>query len=214
MSLDFASDGKPEIGAVFANSGKVIIPLTVLEIFDEETAMKFTDPVPAISGHYRTSQLTDKPGAGRDHYANEAYSEFRRKFQADPAVDFLVCGDFNTEPDNESVVKHLHAGSDPQAVRNAREEPLLLDMFAGKDPAKFGTHYYHKPLIYDHVCISAGLLDDKGWTCLTDTAQTWTQGMIRGGAPHREPWRFGNEKASGGRGYSDHFPVTVKLKVN
>jgi endonuclease/exonuclease/phosphatase family metal-dependent hydrolase len=161
-----------------------------------------------------TSQLTDKTGAGRDHYANEAYNEFQRKFQQDPGVDFLLCGDFNTEPGDESVVKNLHAGGDAQAVRNARQEPELLDLFTGKDPAKFGTIYYKKPLIYDQICVSAGLLDDKGWTCLTDSANTWTQGLIRSGATHRQPWRFGNERDSGGRGYSDHFPVTVKLRVN
>ena len=27
------------------------------------------------------------------------------------------------------------------------------------------------------------------------------------------PWRFGGEKEKGPRGYSDHFPVTVKLKA-
>ena len=164
-----------------------------------------------VATHW-TSQLTDKTGRGRDHYANEIYGEYTRKFRADPAVELLVCGDFNTEPSDETVVKQLHAGAEAEAVRNARE-PLLLDLFAGKNPASFGTHYYNKPLIYDQICVSSGLLDDKGWTCLTDTAQTWTQGLIRPGSTRRQPWRFGNERDSGGRGYSDHFPVTVKLKV-
>ena len=164
-----------------------------------------------VATHW-TSQLTDKTGHGRDHYADEIYREYSHKFRSDPAIDLLVCGDFNTEPSDEAVVQHLHAGADAETARNARE-PLLFDLFAGKSPAQFGTHYYNRPLIYDHICVSAGLLDDKGWTCLTDTAQTWTQGMIRPGSTLRKPWRFGNERDSGGRGYSDHFPVTVKLRV-
>jgi endonuclease/exonuclease/phosphatase family metal-dependent hydrolase len=164
-----------------------------------------------VATHW-TSQLTDKTGHGREHYAKEIYGEYTRRFRSDPGVDLLVCGDFNTEPSDEAVVQHLHAGADIDAVRIAHE-PLLLDLFAGKNPANFGTHYYNKPLIYDQICVSSGLLDEKGWTCLTDTAQTWTQGMIRPGSTRRQPWRFGNERDSGGRGYSDHFPVTVKLKV-
>jgi hypothetical protein len=30
----------------------------------------------------------------------------------------------------------------------------------------------------------------------------------------KRPWRFGSEHDKGPRGYSDHFPVTVRLKVN
>ena len=84
---------------------------------------------------------------------------------------------------------------------------------AGKDPNQFGTHYYSKPLIYDHICVSPGLLDAAGWTCDVTSIQTVTEGMIKSGAKRRQPWRFGNEKDTIARGYSDHFPVVVKLKV-
>ena len=40
VGFDFSSDAKTEIGAFFRKSGKVIIPLTVREILDEELAMK------------------------------------------------------------------------------------------------------------------------------------------------------------------------------
>ena len=40
VSFDFTSDALTEINAFFRKSGKVIIPLTVQEILDEEIAMK------------------------------------------------------------------------------------------------------------------------------------------------------------------------------
>jgi hypothetical protein len=40
VSFDFTSDAKTEIGSFFKTTGKVIIPLTVREILDEEIAMK------------------------------------------------------------------------------------------------------------------------------------------------------------------------------
>jgi hypothetical protein len=40
VSFDFTSDAITEIGAFFRNTGKVIVPLTVREILDEELAMR------------------------------------------------------------------------------------------------------------------------------------------------------------------------------
>ena len=43
---------------------------------------------------------------------------------------------------------------------------------------------------------------------------TADRSLVRPGSTNHAPWRFGNEKDTGsGRGYSDHFPVTVRLKV-
>lgn len=40
VSFDFSSDAITEIGSFFKNTGKVIVPLTVRDILDEELARK------------------------------------------------------------------------------------------------------------------------------------------------------------------------------
>jgi len=40
LSFDYSSDALSEIQAYFKKSGKVIVPLTVKEILDEQIAMK------------------------------------------------------------------------------------------------------------------------------------------------------------------------------
>jgi hypothetical protein len=40
VAFDFSSDALTEVGRFFKQSGKVIIPLTVREILDEEIARK------------------------------------------------------------------------------------------------------------------------------------------------------------------------------
>jgi hypothetical protein len=40
VSFDFSSEALSEIGFFFKNTGKVIVPLTVREILDEEIARK------------------------------------------------------------------------------------------------------------------------------------------------------------------------------
>jgi len=173
-----------------------------------------------IASHW-TSQLKQRDGsdgdAGRDKYANSIYEVFRAAAKKNPDCDFLVCGDFNDTPDALPVVKNLGAIGDKEKVKSTVEEPYFLDLLTGKEASKFGTIFYNgKPLIYDHICVSRGLLDDKGWSADPDSVHTETAGLIRKGATRREPWRFGNpghEMKDDDRGFSDHFPVTVRLKV-
>jgi hypothetical protein len=88
---------------------------------------------------------------------------------------------------------------------------------AGKSPEQFGTLWYGgHPLIYDHICVAAGLLDTRGWGCDPDSVAVMTEGLIRRGGTRRQPWRFGDPDAKtrpAERGYADHFPVTVRLTV-
>jgi endonuclease/exonuclease/phosphatase family metal-dependent hydrolase len=167
-----------------------------------------------IASHW-TSRLTEKEGEerkghGREDYADKIYGEFRAMWTRNPAVELLICGDFNDTPDGTSVKDHLHAGHDAAAVRSNRE-PVLLDLFADKDPDRYGTHYYKRWFIFDHIAISPGLLDDRGWTCEVDSVATVRTPPRPNDRLHR-PWSFSSPK-HGERGYSDHFPVTVKLRV-
>lgn len=161
-----------------------------------------------------TSRLSDDKGDKRAKYADLIYGRANEVYHSDPKADIIVCGDFNDEPADPAVRNNLRAGGELAAVRDAREL-RFLDLMAGKDPRKYGTHYYKsQPAIYDHICISPGLLDDRGWSCDVNSIQTVTDGLIRPGSTRRQPWRFGNERDTMARGYSDHFPVAVKLKVN
>ena len=169
-----------------------------------------------IASHW-TSQLGRNGGhgeAGRDKYADALADLVAGALGRDPAADLLVCGDFNDTPDSEPVSGRLHATADRAAVRAGADPPRLLDLLAGKPADQFGTIYFHGPLIYDHICVSAGLLDGAGWGCDPDSVRTERDGLTRRGV-RTEPWRFGNPRGAptGGRGYSDHFPVTVRLSV-
>jgi hypothetical protein len=173
-----------------------------------------------ISSHW-TSQLRQRDGSdgddGRTNYAVAIYERFRELNKKDINTDVLICGDFNDTPEADPVVKALGAIGDVTKVKPTDNEPFFLNLMTGKDPTKFGTLWYNgKPLIYDHICVSPGMLDDKGWSVDPKSIQTYTTGLIRKGATRREPWRFGDpdkDIKDADRGYADHFPVLVKLKV-
>jgi endonuclease/exonuclease/phosphatase family metal-dependent hydrolase len=172
-----------------------------------------------IASHW-TSQLSDKTGKGRAKYADIIYGRFRQIWTANHDIDLLVCGDFNDTPDSAPVTEHLHATGDRSALLGPEGEPRLFNLAAGKDPEKYGSHMFRRGwYIYDQIAVSPGLLNEKGWTCLPDTFRTVRLPTMQN--RYGGPWSFdrdhsGNkvEKSGGERGVSDHFPVTVRLKVS
>jgi endonuclease/exonuclease/phosphatase family metal-dependent hydrolase len=166
-----------------------------------------------IASHW-TSRVSDERGDRRGKYGDQIYGIFKGMWKSNPKVDLLVCGDFNDTPDSAAVRKHLRATGDLQAVLQPQADPSLYNLFADKEAgAGFGTHYYAGNwYIFDEIVVSPGLLDEEGWTCERESVRT-VNSLMRPGDKHRRPWRFGNERDSGQRGYSDHFPVTVRLRV-
>lgn len=158
-----------------------------------------------------TSRVSDVEGDDRDKYGDLCYDVYKAMYLRNPKVDFLVCGDFNDPPDDDSVTKHLHAVGVREFRRGGGPEPLLLDLFADKVGGNVGTHYYRgKWLCFDQICVSPGMLDDEGWSCDPASARI-VDNLTADAKGH--PHRFGNEKDKAVRGWSDHFPVTVRLHV-
>lgn len=160
-----------------------------------------------------TSRVKDSGEAGRSSYADKIYGAANAIFKANPKADILICGDFNDNPDDTAVIENLHATGDINKVRGSAESLMLFNLMADKDPSKFGTHYYSGWHIFDQIVVSPGMLDNDGWSCVVESVET-IRTLTKPGDRIGRPWRFGSEKEKGTRGYSDHFPVTVKLKVH
>jgi endonuclease/exonuclease/phosphatase family metal-dependent hydrolase len=163
-----------------------------------------------------TSRVSDKQGEGREHYAQQIYGRFKAMYRSNPKVDFLVCGDFNDNPDDKSVTEYLHATSDLAKVQAGGDEPLLYNLFGEwwqkNKGGKVGSHFYRgHAYVFDQIAVSPALLDKEGWTCEVDTARIYNRHDFVDKKGH--PIRFGNPRDKGERGASDHFPVTVRLQV-
>src|SRR5262249_23155640 len=128
-----------------------------------------------VPSHW-TSRVSDEEGGGRDKYADLIYGRYRAMYKSNPDVDFLVCGDFNDTPDDDSVRDHLHGVGDEDAVRRRGGE-LLFDLMAGRDPEAFATHAYGKKwFVFDQMVVSPGMLDRKGWSCDPETLAVVREG--------------------------------------
>jgi endonuclease/exonuclease/phosphatase family metal-dependent hydrolase len=170
-----------------------------------------------LASHWtsRVSSKENEEGTGRDKYAELIYGRFHALYKRDPAADLVVSGDFNDDPDDDSVKDYLHATGNVKAVEAFGAEPRLLDLFADRDPAKYGTHWHRgKWHIFDQIVVSPGMLDNRGWSCDPDSARA-----VHDLTADRRgrPMDFGDENDKvplEARGYSDHFPVTVRLHVH
>jgi endonuclease/exonuclease/phosphatase family metal-dependent hydrolase len=168
-----------------------------------------------VASHW-TSQISDdgsRKEGGRNGYAAVIAEVYQRAIQANPNVDFLVCGDFNDTPESEAVSHTLHMVGDYRQVTTHAEPPRLFGLLSGKSPNEFGTIYYKKPLIYDQIGVSPGMFDNRGWGYDPSSVAVPIEGLEEPGARGRHPWRFGSPKDAHSRGYSDHFPVVVTLRV-
>jgi endonuclease/exonuclease/phosphatase family metal-dependent hydrolase len=167
-----------------------------------------------IASHW-TSQVADAHGDMRDKYADQIYGTVRGMVHSNPQAKVLICGDFNDTPDRDSVVRHLHASGNRDRVLASRNELSLYDLVADRDPnAGYGTHSYrNRWLIYDHIAVTPGMLSPPGWVVLPDTLQV-INSLARPHDRFKRPWRFGSPRDRFERGYSDHFPVTVRLKID
>jgi endonuclease/exonuclease/phosphatase family metal-dependent hydrolase len=170
-----------------------------------------------VASHW-TSQLSDdgtRETGGRAGYAATIAELYHDAIVANPRVDFLVCGDFNDTPESDVVRNKLGMVGDWRLVTPDARPPRLFGLLSGKSPDQFGTYFYNnKPLIYDQVGVSPGMLDNIGWGYVPESVRVPTDGLIRQGTKGRRPWRFGSPTDDAvGRGYSDHFPVVATLQV-
>src|SRR5262249_3086285 len=157
------------------------------------------------------SRLKEGNESARKEYADKLYGAATAMYLNDPQVDLVICGDFNDTPADPSVKEHLHATGDLQAVRTGGERLQWLNLMADKDSDVVTPHYHNRLVIFDQIVVSPGMLDNLGWSCQSSSVQT-VSSLAKPGARQRRPWRFGGEKETRQRGYSDHFPVTVKLQ--
>jgi endonuclease/exonuclease/phosphatase family metal-dependent hydrolase len=181
----------------------------ILEVRLSENKHELT----VIISHW-TSRVSDKIGKGRSNYARVIHADFQAAYRKNPAVDYLVCGDFNDTPTDAAVERDLGAVGDLNKVLSLRKNdpPLLFNPFAALAAKNKGTHYFgDRAYVFDNVCLSPGLLDGEGWGYVKDSARIVEKLTFRGrpdrfgGPADRRPWR--------NRGASDHYPVTIELRV-
>jgi len=128
----------------------------------------------------------------------------------------ISMGDFNDEPYNRSMREYLLGTRDPGRVRYSRSGHMLNLMWPlmkGHDP---GTYLYKSDWnMLDQFLESYGMLHTASNVRVKqNTVEIFKPDILK--AAGGKARKFSRPSARGGvdlDGFSDHFPITVKLNV-
>jgi len=125
-------------------------------------------------------------------------------------VRILLMGDFNDTPDAEAIANVLNASNNADAEPNRQ----LYNAFAQMAEEKKGSYYYKGEWdMIDQMMMTKSLLTGKNLRYIPNSATIFQEDRITeqegkfAGAPLRT---YAGKKYLGG--FSDHFPVYIKLQ--
>ncbi len=136
----------------------------------------------------------------------------RSKFDKDVAI--IVMGDFNDEPFNRSITDYALGQKDSSIVKSKRvQKPYLFNLMWSLQKDNSGTHYFDGWAMLDQILVNRPLLRNEGSLHLVpDSCEIFkTQAMLK----FEKPRRFGRPskaKTFDLEGFSDHLPVSVRIK--
>ncbi|MHA1126319.1 MAG: endonuclease/exonuclease/phosphatase family protein [Candidatus Heimdallarchaeota archaeon] len=129
-------------------------------------------------------------------------------------IAIIVMGDFNDEPFNRSITDYALGSTSKMKVRSSTKAPRLLNLMWTESSKGVGTHFYRGDFsILDQFMISKGFLTDEGlFEVDFDSIEIINFDRMKEGK-YGNPIRFGRPKSKlNENGYSDHFPIGMKIK--
>ena len=131
--------------------------------------------------------------------------------KADPKANIILMGDFNDEPTDVSIKDYLLAADSMES-----KDATLFNVLAPLAKAGDGSHSYKAQWgMLDQIIVSKNLLSKKSKLQYEENSAAvyrpvWMHDKYskHAGAPYRT---YNGPKFIGG--YSDHFPVFIKLKI-
>lgn len=127
----------------------------------------------------------------------------------------VVLGDFNDEPFDRSLSEYGLSERDGSRVKSLRSrKPYLLNLMWPLMGTGSGTHYYDSWGVLDQALVNRPLLrSDSPIQLEKDSIEVIRESWMMKGA---KPRRFSRPSKKGGgmdgSGFSDHFPIGLRLK--
>lgn len=128
-------------------------------------------------------------------------------------VPIIVMGDFNDEPGSRSLTDYALSTRSKQKVLRATEAPRLFNLMWPVMGTGVGTHYYQNfPNMLDQFLVSKGFLQATSPVQVKDDTVELIRypEMLQG--QYQVPRRFARPSSGlDTAGYSDHFPIGVRI---
>ncbi|MDX9882341.1 MAG: endonuclease [Prolixibacteraceae bacterium] len=142
--------------------------------------------------------------ADRKRAAGHLKNAIRNIMKNDPDANIICMGDFNDQPQDESLSKVLNAFS-PKDSENAE----LINLSAEWDNLPTGTlKHQHEWAVFDQFIVSKNLLKDCAAGIFSPDFLLEKDPKYAGYRPFRT---FNGFRYNGG--FSDHLPIIIEIKV-
>lgn len=136
------------------------------------------------------------------------HEDVSRVLKNDPSAKIIIMGDFNAEPHNVSLLKHLEAGP-------PSDSPFLYNTSYNLSAKGVGSHYYNGWNMLDQMIVSKSLyLSKKGISLESKNQQILDEDWLY---YETHQGKFPNKTYSGNKyygGFSDHLPIYLTLESN
>jgi len=156
-------------------------------------------------GAEKSSAAREAAGAVVRHIADSLLAK-------NSMAKILIIGDFNDEPSDASISQVVRAKSTIDSATNG----TFFNAMAQFQKNGEGSYQYQKQWdMIDQMILSEGLLKGKGFQYVVNSASIFKPEWLQEQNEKYKgaPWRtYAGPKYLGG--YSDHFPVYLKLKYN
>lgn len=146
--------------------------------------------------------------------AGETLAYFNQRIQEVHGGEtcIIIMGDFNDEPFSRSITEHALGTPDKDKVINAKTAPRLYNVMWPFATKAQGTFYFDGFNLLDQIMASKGMLIPEGKFGIDlDSLQILEFDELK---KKGKPRKFGRPRDSQGvdeQGYSDHFPIAVKV---
>ena len=194
-------------------------------IFNDEGRREYTRDVLVVTGYLNNEKVAFFMNHWPSRRGGEVKSSVKRNAAAavlkkemdaisaeDPSIKMFAMGDFNDDPVDDSLTKHLMAVEKEKDLSN--EKPYLNLMYPLFKKGVASLAYRDAPNLFDQIIVSRNLISDKvGPTFTVLKAEIFAPSYLIGkdgnykGYPYRS-W-VGDTFTNG---YSDHFPAFVVLQ--
>lgn len=141
------------------------------------------------------------------------FHERIREVQNDEEVAVLAMGDFNDEPGDRSLAQYALSERLRAKVTRAKSAKFLNLMWPVLGQG-LGTHYHeNSPGVLDQFLVSKGLLTGgAGLAAIPESVEVVRfPEMVKTG-DYPAPKRFGRKGSLDVTGFSDHFPIALRLQ--
>jgi endonuclease/exonuclease/phosphatase family metal-dependent hydrolase len=159
--------------------------------------------------HWRSRGGGKEASAPMRIAAAQALRKATQTLQAtNPQAKIIIMGDFNDNPNDESIVAHLKAFAPEEALR---QPDALVNLASEAYEAGQGTLYFNCWDFFDQMMVSQNLMQGKHLRVesFSPFVRSWM--LFTDNLGKQRP----NRTLSGSRyfgGYSDHLPVVLRLR--